>query len=113
MLPHPRQNSVPAGKILKRNCLRLEAKFDGLIIIDPLLDLDEIIRPRWTTHVKSSAGQTIQGKDSLLWIDACLPIKTEYRFSLFCISIARLLIIAYPQIRIVNQEVCHNFYSLV
>jgi hypothetical protein len=34
---HPRQNRVPAGKTFRRNSLRLEAKFDDLIITIPLL----------------------------------------------------------------------------
>jgi hypothetical protein len=31
------QTNAPAGTVLARNCLRLEAKFDGLIIMKALL----------------------------------------------------------------------------
>jgi len=34
---HPRQNKLPAGNTFRRNSLRLEAKFDDLIITIPLL----------------------------------------------------------------------------
>jgi len=56
-MPHPRQNSVPVGKIPKRNSLRVEAKFDGLIIISPLLDFDEVIELHSPALVKPSLGQ--------------------------------------------------------
>jgi hypothetical protein len=36
-VPHPKQHSVPSGKTFRRNSLRLEARFDGLIITIPLL----------------------------------------------------------------------------
>jgi hypothetical protein len=55
-LPHARQNSVPTGKIFRINCLRLEAKFNVLIIMGPLLDFDEIIEPQLTVLFNLNVG---------------------------------------------------------
>jgi hypothetical protein len=57
-LPLARQNKLPAGRTFRRNSLRLEAKFDGLKITIPLLELNEIIELHLTKDVKTRVAQT-------------------------------------------------------